>query len=89
MKGLKLYQNIFIETPDIKVGKQYFPSGSSPPFCCPYPKLRALFFFKFIYFERKSASRGGAERERISSRPHTASAEPDEGLKPMSHEIMI
>ena len=66
MKGLKLYQNIFIETQDIKVGKQYFPSGSSPPFCCPYPKLRALFFFKFIYFERKSASRGGAERERES-----------------------
>ena len=39
-----------------------------------------------------SASGGGAERDRgrqkITSRLHTASTEPDAGLYPMNHEVM-
>ena len=50
----------------------------------------------FVYFERerksKHTSRVGAERERgrerISSRLHTISMEPDVGLKLMNCEIM-
>ena len=33
-------------------------------------------------------SRGGAERERIPSKPLTVSSEPDAGLDLMNHEIM-
>ena len=41
-------------------------------------------FFKFIYFERDSMSWGGAEREgeRILSRLHAVSTEPNVGLEP-------
>ena len=48
------------------------------------------FFLMFIYFERKRAGEGQreSERERIPSRLHTASIEPDLGLKPMNREIM-
>ena len=50
----------------------------------------------FIYVERESergrkkVSRGGAERgrERIPSRLHAVSAEPDLGLEPMNCESM-
>ena len=46
----------------------------------------------FIYLlrERKSTSRGGAERgkKRIPSRPCPVSTEPDMGLDPTNHEIM-
>ena len=60
--------------------------------------LLTYLFKKFIYFERgrgrESAltSGGKAEREResarIPSRLHTVNAEPDVGLKLMTHEIM-
>ena len=51
-------------------------------------------FFKFIYFEREREHewRWGGERERrerIPSRLHTVSMEPDVGLELMNHEIMI
>ena len=44
----------------------------------------------FIYFERVTTSRDGAEREgkRTSSRLCAASADPDAGLKPINCEIM-
>ena len=46
-----------------------------------------MYFCKFIYFEgdRDSVSRGQSERkgERIPSRLHTASAEPNAGLELM------
>ena len=46
----------------------------------------------FIYVERESEQAGEGqregERERISSRPHAVSTEPDMGLDPMNHEIM-
>ena len=44
----------------------------------------------FIYFERDSTSRGGAEREgeRIPSRLCTISTEPDVGLELTNPEIM-
>ena len=40
--------------------------------------------------DTKRASRVGTEREgeRIPSRLHTVSIEPDEGLEPTNHEIM-
>ena len=40
--------------------------------------------------ERESKSRGGAERgrERIPSRFHAVSTDPDAELKPTNHEIM-
>ena len=43
----------------------------------------------FIYFESGRDSRGGTEREadRIPSRPHVVSAEPDAGLDLTNHEI--
>ena len=41
-----------------------------------------FFFFMFIYLEREG------EKERIPSRLHTASAEPNAGLDLMKHEIM-
>ena len=46
----------------------------------------------FIYFERESEHELGRDREkerqRIPSRLHSASAEPDAGLKLTNHEIM-
>ena len=44
----------------------------------------AFFLSLFIYFERESMSRGEAEREkeRIPSRLHIVSTEPDAGLDP-------
>ena len=48
-------------------------------------------FYLFIFErERKKANRGGAEREgdRIPSRLHAVSTEPDAGLEFMNHEIM-
>ena len=53
-----------------------------------------LFFISFnIYFERQRAhaQTGGAERrrERIPSKFHTVSTEPDMELNPTNHEIMI
>ena len=55
--------------------------------------ILTLFLFKFIYlFLRESKVGIGAEREgereRIPSRHHTVSAEPDVGLKLMNREIM-
>ena len=51
-----------------------------------------FYFFKclFILRERERASKGGAEREgdRIPSRLHAVSAEPNMGLKPTNCEIM-
>ena len=49
--------------------------------------------FKFLFIferERESASREGAEEDRVRtpSRLHTVSGEPDAGLKPMNCEIM-
>ena len=45
--------------------------------------------FIFIYFEKERASRGGAEREgdRILSKLHAVSVEPDARLEPINHEI--
>ena len=51
-------------------------------------------FFKFTFErERESVSGGGAEREgdtesEADSRLPAVSTEPNEGLKPMNHEIM-
>ena len=47
----------------------------------------------FIYFERERYSANGRwgqreRRERIPSRLHIVSAEPDVGLEPTNHEIM-
>ena len=54
-------------------------------------KLLLLLFLKFIYVEREReqgrSRERGIERERIPSRLHTVSTEPDAGLKPMNHEI--
>ena len=48
-----------------------------------------FFFTKFIYFERERESREGQRgRERIPSRLHTVSEEPDVGLEVMNREIM-
>ena len=54
-----------------------------------------LFFLKFIYLflrerERESTSGGGTERrrDRITSRLHTISAEPDVGLELTNSEIV-
>ena len=57
------------------------------------------FFFKFVYFERerdRQRERVGEEQrereregERIPSRLHTVSTQPDVGLYLMNHEIMI
>ena len=47
--------------------------------------MKMNFFFKFIYFERKRVQVGReAEREgeRIPSRLHTVSMEPNAGLNP-------
>ena len=41
-------------------------------------------FLRFIYFERG----GDGQRERIPSRLHAVSIEPDVGLKLMNREIM-
>ena len=55
--------------------------------------LLFIFLSLFIYFqrdrerERERESRGGA-RERIPSRLHAISAEPDAGLNLTNHEIM-
>ena len=39
---------------------------------------------------QEGAERGGErEKERILSRLHTASAEPNKGLEPTNHEIML
>ena len=40
-------------------------------------------FFKLILREREMGRRKERERERIPSRPHTVSAEPDVGLELM------
>ena len=47
-------------------------------------------FFKFIYFEREREHKRGRQRgrERIPSKLHSVSVEPDEGLKLMNREIM-
>ena len=51
-----------------------------------------MHFFKFIYFERKRAHKQGRgrerRRERISSRLHAVSTEPDMGLNLTNLEIM-
>ena len=47
--------------------------------------ISIIFLSLFIYFERRGRERW---RKRISSRLHTVSTEPDEGLDPMNHEIM-
>ena len=54
-----------------------------------------LFFFVFVYFERKCEkmclSGGGAERERERDNPSTlctVGMEPDEGLEPINWKIM-
>ena len=49
--------------------------------------LLLFFFFKFIYFERKSAQERQREKERISSRLHTVHAEPNMELKLTKCEI--
>ena len=60
------------------------------------------YFFKFIYFarerekqregEKERVGKGGAERkgerERIPSRIHAVSTEPDTGLNLTNHQIM-
>ena len=46
------------------------------------------FFFKFIYFERRGRAERERGRERIPSRLHTVSAEPNVGLELTNHEIM-
>ena len=50
------------------------------------------FVFKFIYFERKRESRGRDRekrgKERIPSRLHAVSTEPDAGLDLTNSEIM-
>ena len=55
--------------------------------------LTPISFFKFLFIferERESASREGAEEDRVRtpSRLHTVSGKPDVGLKPMNCEIM-
>ena len=50
-----------------------------------------FFLSLFIYLRRESTSRGGQResgRERIPSRFHTVSADPDVGLSPTNWEIM-
>ena len=51
--------------------------------------IKWIFFLKFIYL----LGRGGVERERIReripSRFHTVSMEPDVGLEVTNHEIII
>ena len=42
----------------------------------------------FIYFEREHEQGRGREQERIPSRLHTISAEPDVGLEPTNCKIM-
>ena len=71
----------------------YFFSALSPfSYLTFYSLVCLLFFFSslFIYFERERehARVGGAERERIPSRPHTVSMEPDAGLKLTNREVM-
>ena len=55
-------------------------------------KLLFLIVYVFILRERERArtSKGGAEREgdRIQSRFHAVSSEPDPGLELVNHEIM-
>ena len=57
-----------------------------------FRKLLSFSFFHLLERDRDRMSRGGAERERrrerIPSRLHTASAEPDTGLEFMNCEIM-
>ena len=50
-----------------------------------------MFFFNLLFIferDRESASRGGAEKGRLSGRLHSVSAEPRVGLELMSHEVM-
>ena len=59
--------------------------------------MRMLFFltifekYLFIYFEKEKESKQGRDterrKERISSRLHVASTEPNTGLSLMNHEI--
>ena len=51
---------------------------------------KSFFFFKFILRgrERETMSREGAERERILSRLHTISTEPNMGLELTDREIV-
>ena len=53
-----------------------------------FPSFKSYFLSLFILEERESTSRGGAERERITSRLCTDSAEFDVGLELMNCEIM-
>ena len=55
--------------------------------------MHGTFFFSvsFIYFERESTNRGGAQRERERENPKQAlgcQAEPNMGLDPINCEIM-
>ena len=57
-------------------------------------KTPVLVFFLslLVHFERErehASKQGKRERERIPSRLHVVSAEPDLRLNPMSHEIMM
>ena len=49
-----------------------------------------IFLHLFLYFEkeRERARAGEGQRERISSRLHTVSLEPDAGLELTNHEVM-
>ena len=65
---------------------------SRPPRCdCIW--VRAFIFFNvlFIYFETERENEQGTERgrERIPSRLHAVSKEPDAGLDPLNREITI
>ena len=55
--------------------------------CRKPPNLRGRIFFLSFF---TLFGEGGAEREgeRIPSRLHAVSTEPNEGLEPMNHEIM-
>ena len=58
---------------------------------CSYRLPFSFLKFLFILKEREITSRGGAEKkeaERIPSRLHTISMEPDVELKPTNHEII-
>ena len=56
-------------------------------------KIVSIFLSLFTYFEREREHKSGEGqrergRERIPSRLHTTSTEPDVGLEPTNHEIM-
>ena len=47
-----------------------------------------IFFKVHFWWGKRESREGQRRRERIPSRLHTVSPEPDVGLDPMSHEIM-